>query len=86
MVLWRFAAGEQEELRASRIAAVLLFALAAAVAITSAVTLLGRNEPTPTRFGIAILIVAALCMPWLAKQQRSLARCDWQHRSQSGRR
>ena len=73
VVLWRFAASEQEEQRASRIAAVLLFAFAAAVAIASAVTLLGRNEPRPTRFGIAILIAGAFCMPWLAKQKRSLA-------------
>lgn len=74
VVLWRFAEGEQVEQRASLIAATLLFVLAAAVAIASAVTLSGRNEPRPARFGIAILIAAAVFMPWLAKQKRSLAR------------
>jgi len=47
-------------------AGVLLFALAMFVAWTSIITLLGRYEPQTTRVGIAILLSAAVFMPWLA--------------------
>ncbi len=76
VVLWRFrahAAQEQSEKHAARIAAVLLFILAAYVTVASVVTLLGHNEPKTTYFGIAILIAAAAIMPWLAKEKRKLS-------------
>jgi len=75
VVLWRFRAGaahEHAERRAARVAGGLLFALAAFVAVTSITSLLGYSEPKPTLLGIAILIAAAVVMPWLAKEKRRL--------------
>jgi divalent metal cation (Fe/Co/Zn/Cd) transporter len=75
-VLWRFRAyadQEQSEKRAARIAAVLLFILAAYVAVVSALTLLGYSEPKTTYAGIVVLVVAAAIMPWLAKEKRKLS-------------
>ena len=51
----------------------LLFALGAFVAITSVASLLGYVEPKPTVLGIAILVAAAVVMPWLAKEKRRLS-------------
>jgi divalent metal cation (Fe/Co/Zn/Cd) transporter len=76
VVLWRFratAAHEDVERRAARIAGALLFALAAYVAVTSVTSLLGYSEPKPTLLGIAILVAAAVVMPWLAKEKRRLS-------------
>ena len=76
VVLWRFTAktgGQWAERRAALVAGVLLFALAAFVTGISAITLVGRNEPQPTLLGIAILIAAAVFMPWLAQEKRRLA-------------
>ncbi len=76
VVFWRFAVrtdGEWAERRAAIFAGLLLFVLAAFVAGASVITLLGMSEPKPTRLGIAILLVAAVFMPWLAKKKRSLA-------------
>jgi divalent metal cation (Fe/Co/Zn/Cd) transporter len=76
VVLWRFrasAAQEDMERRAARVAGVLLFALAAYVAITSVASLLGYSEPKTTFLGIAILVAAAAVMPWLAKEKRRLS-------------
>jgi len=76
VVLWRFrasAAHEDVESRAARFAGVLLFALAAYVAITSVASLLGYSEPKPTFLGIAILVTAAVVMPCLAKEKRRLS-------------
>lgn len=61
------------EERAAKIACGLLFALAAYVAFTSALTLLRRVEARPSPIGIALLILAAVFMPWLAKQKRQLS-------------
>ena len=61
--------GHAEE-RAAKIAGGLLFALAAFVAFTSVLTLLGRVEARPSPIGIALLIFATVFMPWLAKQKR----------------
>ena len=76
VVLWRFRAhavqAESENL-AARIAAVLLFMLAAYVAVVSVMTLLGHSEAKTTYLGIAILIAAASIMPWLAKEKRRLS-------------
>jgi divalent metal cation (Fe/Co/Zn/Cd) transporter len=75
VVLWRFraTAHEDAERRAARVAGALLFALAAYVAITSVASLLGYSEPKPTLLGIAILVAAAVVMPWLAKEKRRLS-------------
>jgi divalent metal cation (Fe/Co/Zn/Cd) transporter len=76
VVLWRFrasAAQEHAERRAAQIAGGLLFALAAFVAVTSSTSLLGYSETKPTFLGIAILVVAAIIMPWLAKEKRRLS-------------
>ena len=76
VVLWRFHASntnEDVEKRASRIAGVLLFTLAAFVASSSVTSLLGYSEPKPTFLGIAILVAAAAVMPWLAKEKRRLS-------------
>jgi divalent metal cation (Fe/Co/Zn/Cd) transporter len=76
VVLWRFratAAHEDAERRAARMAGALLFALAAFVAVTSVTSLLGYSEPKPTLLGIAILVAAAVVMPWLAKEKRRLS-------------
>ena len=76
VVLWRFRARvehEYAEKRAARVAGALLFALAAYVAITSVASLLGYSEPKPTILGIAILVAAALVMPWLAIEKLRLS-------------
>jgi divalent metal cation (Fe/Co/Zn/Cd) transporter len=76
VVLWRFrahAVREESETLAARIAAVLLFMLAAYVAVVSVMTLLGHSEAKTTYLGIAILIAAAAIMPWLAKEKRKLS-------------
>ena len=76
VVLWRFRASdtpENVERRAARAAGALLFALAAFVAVTSVMSLLGYSDPKPTFLGIAILIAAAVVMPWLAKEKRRLS-------------
>ena len=76
VVLWRFQrpeAEEEAERRAARIAGVLLLLLAAYVLAVSALTLLGYSEPKPSRMGIAILALAAIVMPWLAREKRRLS-------------
>jgi divalent metal cation (Fe/Co/Zn/Cd) transporter len=76
VVLWRFrasAAHEEVERRAARVAGALLFALAAYVGITSVASLLGYSEAKPSLLGIAILVAAAIVMPWLASEKRRLS-------------
>lgn len=76
IVLWRFRASaphEHAERRAARVAGILLFALAAYVAVISVTSLLGYTEPKPTLLGIAILVAAAVVMPFLAKEKRRLS-------------
>ena len=75
VVLWRFRthASAATERRAARIAAILLFALAAYVIVASALSLLGYIEPKPSLLGIAVLAAAALIMPWLAREKRRLS-------------
>ena len=51
----------------------MLFVLAAFVALSSVLTLLGHVEARPSPIGIALLILAAVVMPWLAKQKRQLS-------------
>ena len=64
---------EQAESRAARIAGILLLALGAYVVVVSALTLLGHAEPKPSYLGIAVLIVAAVFMPWFAKEKQRLS-------------
>jgi|SRR5579862_7146979 len=76
VVLWRFRGDvehEHAERWAARVAGTLLYALAAFVAVTSVTSLLGYSEPKPTLLGIAILVAAAIVMPWLAKEKRRLS-------------
>jgi divalent metal cation (Fe/Co/Zn/Cd) transporter len=76
VVLWRFRAHadqEQSEKHAARVAAVLLFILAAYLAAVSVPTLLGYSEPKTTYVGIAVLVAASAIMPWLAKEKRKLS-------------
>jgi divalent metal cation (Fe/Co/Zn/Cd) transporter len=47
--------------------------LAAYVIVASAMRLLGHTEPKQSYLGIAVLIVAAIFMPWLAKEKRLLS-------------
>ncbi len=76
VVFWRFYAPshrEQAEKRAGRIAGGLLFVLAVFVVTTSVLTLLGHVEARPSPIGIALLVLAAMIMPWLAAQKRQLS-------------
>jgi divalent metal cation (Fe/Co/Zn/Cd) transporter len=76
VVLWRFRvsdAHEDAERRAAPVAGGLLFALAAFVAVASITSLLGYSEPEPTFPGVAIVVAAAVIMPWLAKEKRRLS-------------
>jgi divalent metal cation (Fe/Co/Zn/Cd) transporter len=76
IVLWGFRASaenEHAERRAARVAGTFLFTLAAFVAVASVTSLLGYSEPKPTFVGTAILVAAAIIMPWLAKEKRRLS-------------
>jgi divalent metal cation (Fe/Co/Zn/Cd) transporter len=76
VVLWRFfspSRGDHAERHAARIAGGLLFVLAAFVTLASALTLLGHIEAQPSPIGITLLILAAVVMPWFAKQKRQLS-------------
>jgi divalent metal cation (Fe/Co/Zn/Cd) transporter len=77
VVVWRRfqrnLSDERAERRAARIAATLLIILAIFVAATSALSLLGYSEPGPSYVGVAVLIVAAVFMPWLARRKRRLS-------------
>lgn len=76
VVLWRFRVHpvqDHAERRASRIAGILLFVLAAYVVAAATLTLLGYSEPKPTYLGLAILTAAAAIMPWIANEKRRLS-------------
>jgi divalent metal cation (Fe/Co/Zn/Cd) transporter len=76
VVLWRFRTSARHahaERRAAHLAGLLLLALAAYVIVVSVLRLLGYSEPKPTYLGIAVLIAAAMVMPWLAKGKRRLS-------------
>jgi divalent metal cation (Fe/Co/Zn/Cd) transporter len=76
VVLWRFRSQtgpERTEKQAARIAAGLLFVLAAYVIIAAGAQLFGHREIRPSLLGIAILLVASIVMPWLASQKRQLS-------------
>jgi len=76
VVLWRFSRPSEDshaEERAARNAGGLLFVLAVFVLFASALTLLGHVEARPSPIGIALVILAAVGMPWLAQQKRKLS-------------
>jgi len=76
VVLWRFrspSGGDRAERRAAKLAGGLLFFLAAFVVAVSVLALLGHIEARPSLIGIVVLILAAVVMPWLAKQKRELS-------------
>ena len=76
VVYWRFRFNSAEmkaEKLAAWIAGGLLFALAAYVLLASGAALLGKREARPSLAGIALLLVAAVVMPWLAGQKRKLS-------------
>jgi divalent metal cation (Fe/Co/Zn/Cd) transporter len=76
IVLWEFSGrtkSRRARPRAARLAGALLVALAIYVALISALSLFGHNEPRPTRLGMAILVAAAGIMPLLAHQKRKLS-------------
>lgn len=76
VVLWCFyspSRGDNAERQAARIAGGLLFVLAVFVALASYLTLIGHAEALPSPVGIVVLILAAVVMPWLAKQKRELS-------------
>lgn len=76
IVFWQFSRSSRDsrtEERAAKLAGGLLFLLAAFVVFASALTLLGRTEARPSPVGMALLILAAAVMPWLAKQKRQLS-------------
>ena len=76
VVYWRFRTDSTEmkaEKLAARIAGGLLFALAAYVVLASGAALFGKQEARPSLAGIALLLVAAVVMPWLARQKRRLS-------------
>lgn len=76
VVLWRFRSKPDRALAerwAARVSGGLLFVVAAFVVATSVLSLRGYRQPKPSFVGIALLIVAAIGMPWLASQKRKLA-------------
>lgn len=76
VVFWRFrsnAGPSRTEKLASQIAGGLLLALAAYVIVTSGFALRGYREVHPSLVGIALLGVAAVVMPRLAREKRRLS-------------
>jgi len=75
VVWWRFAGRptRQTEQVAARIAGALLLVLAAYTVAVATLMLLGHHEPRTSSIGIALLIAAAIVMPWLARGKRRLS-------------
>src|SRR5260370_32014841 len=76
VVFGRFRSNSNPDLNekyAARIAGPLLLVLALFVAIVSVLSLLGYRDPRTSRIGIAVLLLAAVIMPWLAREKRKLA-------------
>ncbi len=62
------------EMKAARIAGLLLFALAAFILVGSVLAFTNpRFRPEPSYLGIVLLIAAAIVMPWLSNHKRALA-------------
>lgn len=74
VVLWEFRSNKRSaKMIAARTGGVLLFALAGYVTTVSLMTLHGENGARPTYVGMAILIAAAVIMPWLSREKRKLS-------------
>jgi len=73
-VLWSFrSARQQAEALATKIAAWLLIAIAVYIATSSLYALILHRRAETTYLGIAVLVAAAIIMPWLGKRKRRLA-------------
>ncbi len=74
-VLWRFRSSrETAEIIATRVTGWLLIALGVFIAAASLYTLAAAGtKPRPSYAGIALLVAAAVIMPWLARRKRQLA-------------
>lgn len=75
VVLLRFKKISQiNEKRAARITGLLLFVLAAFILGSSILAFMNPDfRPQPSYLGIALLVAAAIFMPWLSSQKRKLA-------------
>ena len=74
VVLRRFVVGPQIEKRAARICSFLLYALAAFIVLTAALSLSSRlAQAEPTRLGIALLLSAAVVMPLVGRAKKRLS-------------
>ncbi len=74
VVLRRFYVGERAEQNASRITAVLLYALALFITVSSAASLLLQRFHAESSYaGIGILLAAAIMMPVLGRRKRALS-------------
>jgi divalent metal cation (Fe/Co/Zn/Cd) transporter len=74
VVLSRFYIGDQMEQVATRLSAILLYALAVFIALSSAASLLLRISSAEGSYvGIGILLAAAIIMPWLGRRKRELS-------------
>jgi uncharacterized membrane protein len=73
-VLRRFRSTRQQaEALATKITAWLLIALAVYIATSSLYALIQHRRAETTYLGMAVLVAAAVIMPWLGKQKRRLA-------------
>jgi divalent metal cation (Fe/Co/Zn/Cd) transporter len=74
VVLSRFSVGDQLEEVATRVTAIMLYALAVFIALSSAASLLLRISTAEGSWvGIAVLLAAAIIMPWLGRRKRELS-------------
>lgn len=74
VVFGRFSRGGLlNERMAARLAGGLLLGLAVLVVLASVLSLLGTLEPRTSPIGILLLVLAAIVMPWLARQKRIMA-------------
>ena len=64
---------ESLDLRAHRLVAAALFLLAAYVAVDAALALWNRDQPEPSRVGMALTLVSICVMLWLAGAKRQAA-------------
>src|SRR5262249_55218733 len=73
-VLSRFYIGDQLEQVATRATTILLYALAVFIALSSVASLFLRISTAEGSYvGIAVLLAAAIIMPWLSRRKRELS-------------
>lgn len=74
VVFTRFSGERITERKASRLTALLLYALAAFIVCASVLSLAKvLTPPKPTFIGMVLLLAAATVMPWLARRKRQLS-------------